>query len=333
MLGNLLGAHVASGDSVSYVIDGANRRVIRRVNGGGQVSWMYTGGIFVAAELDSMGAVRNRYVYATTSQVPDLLVQGGTTYRLITDQLGSVRAVVNVTSGAVAQRLDYDAWGVLTTDTAPTFQSLGYAGGITDRSTGLVRFGARDYEPGVGRWTAKDPAGLGGGLDLYAYAFSSPLNWIDVEGAAPTSTSSSQPRITLDQILRLSACTGRTVRSSVDMGSGFWDAMKALAELNAYFEGMVASGNTLDLKRSSYTAGMDQVLREFAGNYNYGILGSAIGFPEWYLHLAAAYVDIKERGREPLLSMDRLQGLGDDAADYQAIVQGYARDKACGCKN
>jgi len=38
-------------------------------------------------------------------------------------------------------RSDYDAWGVITLDTAPTFQSLGYAGGLEDRATGLGHLG------------------------------------------------------------------------------------------------------------------------------------------------------------------------------------------------
>jgi RHS repeat-associated protein len=53
-----------------------------------------------------------------------------------------------------------------------------------DRSTGLIRFGARDYDPSVGRWTCKDAAGLAG-MDLgeYTYALASPLNYRDVTGA------------------------------------------------------------------------------------------------------------------------------------------------------
>ncbi|MCB9610787.1 MAG: hypothetical protein H6716_29655, partial [Polyangiaceae bacterium] len=37
------------------------------------------------------------------------------------------------------------------------FVPFGFAGGIHDADTGLVRFGARDYDAVTGRWTSKDP--------------------------------------------------------------------------------------------------------------------------------------------------------------------------------
>ncbi|RMG91802.1 MAG: RHS repeat-associated core domain-containing protein, partial [Candidatus Dadabacteria bacterium] len=85
--------------------------------------------------------------------------------------------------GTIVQRLDYDAYGRVLADTNPGFQPFGFAGGLYDPDTGLVRFGARDYDPETGRWTAKDPILFAGGdMDLYAYTKNDPLNGHDPSG-------------------------------------------------------------------------------------------------------------------------------------------------------
>jgi RHS repeat-associated protein len=106
----------------------------------------------------------------------------GATYRLVKDHLGSVRLVVDEATGAVVQELAYDAWGRVLVDTNPGFQPFGFAGGLYDPETGLVRFGARDYDPEVGRWTAKDPVRFEGGVNLYEYGASDPVNRVDPTG-------------------------------------------------------------------------------------------------------------------------------------------------------
>jgi RHS repeat-associated protein len=68
-------------------------------------------------------------------------------------------------------------------DSNPGFQPFGYAGGLYDQDTGLVRFGARDYDAEAGRWTGKDPIGFNGGdTKLYGYCGNDPLNIIDPSG-------------------------------------------------------------------------------------------------------------------------------------------------------
>jgi RHS repeat-associated protein len=90
-----------------------------------------------------------------------------------------------VDTGAVAQQLEYTAFGRVKTDTNPGFQPFGFAGGLYDADTGLVRFGARDYDPVVGRWTSKDPIRfLGDGPNLYGYVLGDPVNRLDVTGRA-----------------------------------------------------------------------------------------------------------------------------------------------------
>jgi RHS repeat-associated protein len=110
-------------------------------------------------------------------------VQGATTYRLITDQVGSVTLVVNAVTGAVAERIDWDEFGNVLADSAPSFQPFGFAGGLRDVDTALTRFGARDYDSASGRWTAKDPLRFSGGLsNVYSYVGADPINRTDPSG-------------------------------------------------------------------------------------------------------------------------------------------------------
>lgn len=81
--------------------------------------------------------------------------------------------------------MDYDGFGNVILDTNPGFQPFGFAGGLYDSQTGLVRFGVRDYDPETRRWTSKDPIGFDGGdTDLYAYCSNDPINFIDPTGEA-----------------------------------------------------------------------------------------------------------------------------------------------------
>ena len=112
-----------------------------------------------------------------------ILVKGGVTYRVVSDHLGSPRLIINSETGAIVQRINYDAFGRITLDTNPGFQPFGFAGGLYDDQTGLVRFGTRDYDAETGRWTAKDPLLFNGGnTNLYQYCGSDPINWIDPDG-------------------------------------------------------------------------------------------------------------------------------------------------------
>jgi RHS repeat-associated protein len=170
---------------ISYVIDGFSRLVGKRVNGTLVQGLLYKDLLRPVAELDGSGAVVARFVYAGAANVPAYMVRGGNTYRIITDHRGSVRLVVDAASGAVAQRMDYDAFGTVLNDTSPGFQPFGFAGGLYDADTGLTRFGRRDYDAATGRWTAKDPIGFAGrSANLYGYVLNDPVNLVDITGLA-----------------------------------------------------------------------------------------------------------------------------------------------------
>jgi RHS repeat-associated protein len=79
--------------------------------------------------------------------------------------------------------MEYDSFGNVLYDLNPGFVPFAFAGGLYDKDTGLVRFGARDYDPEIGRWTSKDPILFFSlGSNLYNYIFDDPINSIDPDG-------------------------------------------------------------------------------------------------------------------------------------------------------
>jgi len=182
-IGNLTAVTLPDGTQIEYVIDGLNRRVGKKVNGALVKGWLYANQINPIAELDENGNITSQFIYATKPNVPDYMISGGVEYRIITDQVGSPRLIVNSQTGAIAQRIDYDEFGNITSDTNPGFQPFAFAGGLYDAQTKLVRFGARDYDPETGRWTAKDPIRFDGGdANLYGYVMADPVNLTDPSG-------------------------------------------------------------------------------------------------------------------------------------------------------
>ncbi len=182
-LGNLVAARMPDDTEITYLIDGANRRIGKKVDGVLVQGFLYQDALNPIAELDGAGNLVSRFIYADKLHVPAYMEKSGIRYRIISDHLGSPRFVVNSQTGEVAQQMAYDTWGKVILDTNPGFQPFGFAGGLHDRDTGLVRFGARDYDPETGRWTAKDPILFAGGdSNLYGYVLNDPVNLIDPEG-------------------------------------------------------------------------------------------------------------------------------------------------------
>ena len=204
---------------VEYVLDPAGRRVGKKKGTGpGDMAmvagWVYDGALMPAAELDGSGKVVARFVYGSRSQTPDFAIAVNAdsgavtgTYQFLHDNVGSVVSALRTSDGYVVEKCSFDAWGVRTANlTSGALQHpFGFAGGIWDPDTSLVRFGDREYLPEIGRWMATDPVGFAGGSTLLSsYANSDPVNLIDPDG--------------LKVVALFNKCTNRFVSFDLDTG-------------------------------------------------------------------------------------------------------------------
>jgi RHS repeat-associated protein len=180
--GELLSVTLPDGRLIEYVHDPLGRRIAKKVNGTVTEKYLWQGLTRLLAVYDGADSLVMRFEYAD-GRMPVAMEQGGATYYLTYDQVGSLSVVADA-SGNVVKRIDYDSFGNIINDTNAAFEiPFGFAGGLHDRDTGLVRFGFRDYDPDIGRWTAKDPVFFeGGDVDLYGYCLSDPVDWIDPDG-------------------------------------------------------------------------------------------------------------------------------------------------------
>jgi RHS repeat-associated protein len=191
-LGRLRVVATPGGTQIEYVLDGEGRRIAKKVAGVIQRKWLYHDSLSPVAEFDGSGALLARYVYGSRKNIPDLVIKGSTVYRLISDQLGSPRYAVNVANkDDVQYQLTYGPFGTpivaggLATTTIGWIP-FGFAGGIYDPETGLLHFGAREYDPEIGRWMSKDPVRFESGdtPNLYLYVNGDPVNQVDARGTA-----------------------------------------------------------------------------------------------------------------------------------------------------
>ena len=184
--GELLGVSLPDGRFVEYVHDPLGRRIAKKIDGTIVEKYLWSGRTNLLAVYDGADNLLMRFEYAD-GRMPIAMTRGGVRYFLACDQVGTLRVVTDST-GAVVKQIDYDTFGNVVADTNPTFAvPFGFAGGLHDRDTGLVRFGYRDYDPETGRWTAKDPILFAGGdTDLYGYCLNDPVNLVDPTGEFAT---------------------------------------------------------------------------------------------------------------------------------------------------
>ncbi len=182
-VGSLKSVALPNRNVISYIMDGQNRRIAKKVNGRLVQGFIYQSQTQVAAELDASGKIIKQFIYGSKINIPDYMIFQGKEYRIISDHVGTPVSVVEALSGRVIEKYEFDEFGISQNKVGNGLLPFGFAGGIYDSDTGLLKFGARDYDPETGRWTSKDPILFAGGdTNLMGYVSNDPVNFIDPSG-------------------------------------------------------------------------------------------------------------------------------------------------------
>jgi RHS repeat-associated protein len=168
-----------TGSGVGFTYDDQGRR-LSRTQGASTTHFLHAGSAILAEYDTTWNTPTAQYTHGPGIDHPLLVTTPTTTQYYHQDGLGSVAAMTNET-GATTARSRYDAWGnvVASTGTLPRY---GYTGREPDPDTGLVYYRARYYDPTLGRFTQRDPIGLAGGLNQYAYVGGNPISFTDPYG-------------------------------------------------------------------------------------------------------------------------------------------------------
>ena len=102
--GNLTSVKLANGKLIDYILDGQNRRIGKKVNGILKQVFIYQSQTQIAAELDGHGKLLRRFTYGEKSNVPDYMIENGYSYRIISDQVGTPRMLVESKKGLVRKK-------------------------------------------------------------------------------------------------------------------------------------------------------------------------------------------------------------------------------------
>lgn len=167
-----------------FVYDAEGTRILREDPSGTTV---YLPGMELTLGTGETSAKATRY-YSFAGQTIAVRTNDGKLSFLAADHHGTADLAIDAATGAVSQRR-FGPYGTERGKAVGVWPGeTGFVGGTTDASTGLTHLGAREYDPGLGKFVSPDPL-----IDFtdpqqinaYAYANNTPVTLSDPTGLKP----------------------------------------------------------------------------------------------------------------------------------------------------
>ncbi|MEL6117890.1 RHS repeat-associated core domain-containing protein [Photobacterium sp. SP02] len=162
--------------TAAYTYDPLGRRISKTVNG--EQTQFYWLGNTLLRESGPQG--QKDYTYGATGYAPVTVDADGQISDVLSDHLSAPIGLIQ------AQNLIWQQarspFGKTGGTAQPVTFNIGFPGQYRDAESGLNYNFYRDYDPNTGRYIQRDPIGLRGGLNIYAYVGGNPTNYIDPYG-------------------------------------------------------------------------------------------------------------------------------------------------------
>ncbi len=213
------------------------------------------------------------FLWASTPEVQAAPIYGPVFYYYHNDNLGSSNVLTDRT-GQMVQHYEYATFGQSSyqNNTSAYQVSNRYTGQICDDETGLYYYGARYYDPQMGRFIQPDTAVSGAGdpqnLNRYTYCGNSPLNHVD-----PTGHFFIAIIIAIIAVAAFGAATGAIVAAATggDIGKGALTG--AISAVGIYCGGIVggAIAGIINAEITGGNIGYGALLGAISGAIAFGI--------------------------------------------------------------
>ncbi|MBB4099039.1 DUF4123 domain-containing protein [Sphingomonas kyeonggiensis] len=191
----LVRAEDDGGRVVRFGYDPLGRRIWKEVGQGGEqrITRYVWAGEQLIREIEQVhgdagsdwqggGPERTRdYCYWPQTWKPLFLREGGAIHQYHCDPLGVPMRLTDA-GGRVVWEAERSGFGAMAALPGGIDQPLRLPGQYHDAETGLHYNRFRYYDPALGRYLSRDPIGVAGGLNCYAYAGNDPVNRADPTG-------------------------------------------------------------------------------------------------------------------------------------------------------